>query len=55
MYNNALTVKELIEQLQKYPEDYIVVMDNGHAGFPVHATGMIYKDEENAENKVGLF
>ena len=49
------TVKELIEALQRFPEDYIVVMDNGHAGFPVNAVGIIYKDDENEEDKVGLF
>lgn len=41
-----LTVKELIEALQKMPEDYVVRFDNGDTGFPVGAVGIDYEQEK---------
>ena len=41
-----MTVKELIEALKRYPEDYHVVIDDGESGVTINTTFIIYEEEE---------
>ena len=40
-----MTVKELIEALQRYPENYEVVIDDGNDGISIGTTFIIYTEE----------
>ena len=43
-----MTIKELIEELRRYPEDSIVVIDDGEDGIPIGTTFVIYPEEAEA-------
>ena len=49
-----MTVKELIEELKEYPDDYnlFIGKDNGCEGYDEFYIGHIYKVEENNSKTV---